>query len=550
MSYNKSVMLKKHNHYFPAPSYLSMDYCAIDISNKSIKYGKLSETSSGFKLDYSGKEILPEGAVISGKIEDSDAIVKSLKKIKEREHFHFVRVALPEEQTYLFTINIPKVEGGNIRDTILLQLEEHIPLKANDTIFDYEIVKDEVKYYYVEVVAIAASTMDSYLSVFYQSGLIPLSFELEAQAIARSVIPQGDNRPIMIVDFGTDRTCISIIENGRVLLTTTLDMGSMNLTKMIAKNFSLPFEEAEKMKLSYGISVDVDTNEIFPVILNGLSVLRDELIKQCTYWETHDDNGVKHSKVSHIIICGGASNLAGLSDYLATSMKISVEHANVWVNIFNMGLSVPVMEFEESLSYATVLGVALGGYTYESNRIINVLPQTEKKKIRQEYWRRFSGTLLLLLSLICVLATALLFPSYFFTLSKERLAENNLEKFNIENPEIATDELDKSILDINNKLALISANKQHYQIGAGFVNSLLSSRPKGITFSQILFSKKPDGSMVLEIHGEAVDRNVLRAFKTTLEGNKDFSVVDLPVSNFLERNNINFTTSITIKKYE
>jgi type IV pilus assembly protein PilM len=574
-------MKKLYNHYFPTPSYLAMDSFAIDISDHSIKYGELVTTSSGLRLGKYGRETIPLGIVVSGKIEKEDELIKILKKIKEKEKIKFIRVSLPEEQMYLFTLTIPKSNSENIKDMIMLQIEEYIPLKAPDAVFDFDIVSEDNQNILVEVVAIANSTIESYLSVFDRVGLIPLSFEIEAQAIARAVIPNGDNSPVMIVDFGDSRTGVSISKNGRVFLTTTLSFGGVDLTKMIAKNFSLSFDEAEKMKHGYGLNEVSKAEDIFPAILNGISVLRDELNKQYVYWETHNNNNVNHEQINHIILCGGDANLAGLSDYLELSMKIKVESANVWVNIFDKEDLIPEMSFEESLGYATVLGLALGSFMYKSQPVINILPSEEKKILHREYWMRFFTMFLNLLALAMITSTLLLFPSYFISKSRESIIETKLETFNKENPDLTSNNIDKTIADVNSKLAILNKGEIPYKITDKVINNILSSRTSGITFSQILFGKKtitvsdstknpnfdteldvtltpaPTPSTIkkvdktievstLEIHGIADNRDSLRNFKTTLDNNPNFSKVDLPISDFLEKSDLIFTISITM----
>ncbi len=543
-------MKRFYNHYFPTPKYLTMDTCAIDISDQSIKYGELIATSAGLRMGKYGKEMIPNGAVISGKIEKEEELVKILKKIKDKEKIHYIRLSLPEEQMYLFTLSLPKTGNDNIRDMILLQIEEHIPLKATDSLFDYDVIKEDDQNTLVEVVAIAAATMDSYLSVFDKAGLVPVSFELEAQATARALILVGDNNPVMIVDFGDTKTGISISNNGRVFLTTTLSLGGVDFTNMIAKNFSLSFDEAEKMKHEYGIDKGSKAEDIFPAVLNGLSVLRDEINKQYVYWGTHNSNNTEHNQINHIILCGGDANLAGLAEYLELSMKIKVENANVWVNILNTENSIPEMTFEESLSYATVLGLALGGYMYKTQSVINILPKEEKVFLKKEYWMRFFTMCLNLVAIVGVIAIILLLPTYFLSQSKEMFVEDSLAIFNKENRELSSDNIDKTINDINSKLSILDKEGAPYLVSDKIIDDILASQTPGITFSQILFNKqitKILGSSSLEIHGVATNRDTLRSFKTNLDNNPNFSEVDLPISNFLEKTNLPFTISIIIK---
>lgn len=538
-------MRRLYNYHFPTPSFLSMNSFAIDVSDQSIKYGEIVPTSSGLCIGRFGKEIIPSGIVVSGIIQKGDELVKILKKLKDKEKMHFIRVALPEEQMYLFTLSLPKANDKELRDMILLQIEEYIPLKATEVVFDYEVINSTDQDLTIEVVSMAANTMDEYLSIFERAGLVPLSFELEAQAIARAVIPMNDTNPTMVVDFGDSRTGISISDKGRVVLTTTIAFGGLDLTKMIAKNFSLSFEEAQRMKHEYGLSKVAEVQNIFPAILNGISVLRDELSKQCTYWDTH--NNEHKGKINKIILCGGDSNLAGLSDYLELSMKIKVENANVWVNMLNTKEDIPDMSFEESLSYTTVLGLALGGYMYEAQSAVNILPLSEKRNIKTEYWMRFTVVVLNLLSILGVLFILLLFPSYFLSKTRESIVERQLQVFNQDNPDIAKQDITKTKDEINNKLRTIINSSPKYTISDKILENILKNKTSGIVFLQIVLNKDADGLSSVQLRGIAKNRDSLRNFKTQLESNSEFLNIDLPISNFLEKENLNFTISFNIK---
>lgn len=539
-------MKQLYNYYFPTPSYLAMNSFAIDISDQSLKYGELTATPLGLRLGRFGKESIPPGVVVSGKIENPDQLIEILKKLKAKENLHFVRVSLPEEQMYLFTLSLPVADQRELREMILLQIEEHIPLKAIDTIFEFDVISKSDTNVLVEVSAIAVTTVESYLNVFKNAGLQALSFELEAQAIARAVISQEDKDPIMIVDFGDTRTGVSIVHDGKVFFTTTLDLGGLNLTNMIAKNFSLSFEKAEEMKRSYGLDGISNIDDIFPIILNGISVLRDELNKQFLYWKNHDNCGISHDQISRIVLCGGDSNLVGLSDYLEASMKIKVSHANAWVNISDMKVSVPNMSFEESLSYATVLGLALGGYSYVTSPVINVLPEEEKSLINREYWKRFSITLAFLCSIVMGVFVLLLLPSYFFSVAKQRITEHRLEAFNTDN-NITTQDLDSTIKNINNNLALLASVKTRYLLYNDVLSIILSNKPQGIYFSQILFNQRKDKTLVLEVHGKAKDRVTLKNFKSIIDSNPKIASSNLPMSNFLDKSDLNFLITIVMK---
>ena len=138
------------------------------------------------------------------------------------------------------------------------------------------------------------------------------------------------------------------------------------LTKMIQKNFNIGPEEAEKMKKKFGLERNMENKELFAVLLNSASILRDEIVKNFLYWQTHkDEEDRDHPPIKKIILCGGDANLIGLAEYLSISMKQKVEIANVWINILDTSKYVPEINFNHSLTYAAAFGLALGDFEHD-----------------------------------------------------------------------------------------------------------------------------------------------------------------------------------------
>jgi len=354
------------NRFFPTPAFLGMPSFGLDISDESLKFVSLTNTKDGVRLKKYGERKIPAGIIAAGKITDSNRMVEVLSALKREEGIQSVRVSLPEEQVYLFKMRLEKDGLDNIREGIELSLEEHIPMPAIDTIFDYEIIVDEPKHLMVQVAAIPKNIIEEYLSVFKNSSISAFSFELEAQAISRSSIKKGDMDTYMIVDFGEKRTGIFIISRGVVMFTSTLDVGGAMLNSMIAKNFQVSNAEAEKMKKEFGLQRNVENKEIFAVLLNSVSILRDEIVKHFLYWHTHpDEEGKSNDPIKRVILCGGDSNLIGLPDYLSVSLKTKVEIANVWVNIMDTEHEVPEVNLKQALSFASAIGLALGNFEHD-----------------------------------------------------------------------------------------------------------------------------------------------------------------------------------------
>lgn len=356
-----------YNRFFPMPDFLVPASFGLDISDQSIKFAKIVAVKNGIKIGKCGERKIPAGVIESGKIKDQKKLEQILLSLKKEEGMKSVRVSLPEEQVYLFRLLLGKAGLQSVREGIELALEEHVPIPAQDTIFDYELLNKNEENLELQVAVIPKNVIEGYLSVFKNSMIQVQSCELEAQAISRAVIKKGDLDTYMIVDFGQTRTGIFIISRGVTVFTSTLeDVGGAIIMKVIQKSFNVSYEEAEKMKKDYGLERNGPNKEIFSVLLNIVSVLRDEMVKNFIYWHTHkDEDGKDRPPIKKIILCGGESNLKGLTEYFSVSMKIPVELANVWVNMNDTAKDIPEVNFSKSLTFATAFGLALGDIEYD-----------------------------------------------------------------------------------------------------------------------------------------------------------------------------------------
>lgn len=350
---------RPRNFLLPPPAFLLMPAVGIDISDRSIKYAKLVPSGDGSRLDTFGEVALAAGIVESGRIILLDKLVDALCEIKKKEGVTFVRAALPDEQVYFFRMTLPCGAMETLREAIELALEEHVPIAVAEALFDFEIVSTVGSEVEVAVTVAAQSFVQSYTDAFAQAGLTLLSLELEAEAVARTIIHKEDKFAHLIVDFGETRTGIAVSYGGQVLLTSTVSIGGQMLTETLAKHFNVPMEEAEKMKREFGLRRD-GPQDLFSLLLNNVAVLRDEINRHFIYWHTHpDDTGSTRPPIEEIVLIGGDSNLSGLSDYLSASLRVKTVDGNVWTNVRFPSGSVPDLSKKDSLGYATAIGLSL-----------------------------------------------------------------------------------------------------------------------------------------------------------------------------------------------
>jgi len=362
-------MIRKKNRdiflsTFPVPRFLQMQAVGFDISDQRIRFLEFKKTKDDhLEVKRYDEEDIPPGVVVSGRIKRDKELNEIIKSFGAKHNIEFAHVSLPEELVYLVKMEIPKVEPGEIRDSILFQLEEYVPIPAGETVFDYYIIgkskkhKDKID---VLVSVLPSREVEKYTNMFQETGITPISFEIEAEAIAHAVIEKGDNETYIVVDFGKTRTGIFIVSEGTVFFTSTIEVGSDMVTRTLAKTLGISYEEADIMKNKKGITRDKKNQEFFWAVGSVVSVLRDELNKLYLYWHTHkQEEDFRTRKIKEIILCGGGANLNGLSEYLSGSMRVDVSVANPWGNVNSFDEYIPDIPFNKALGYSAVIGLSL-----------------------------------------------------------------------------------------------------------------------------------------------------------------------------------------------
>jgi type IV pilus assembly protein PilM len=354
--------MKRSKFYqiFPPPQFMQMTAVGLDISDTSLRFTELIETSKGLILGRFGEHAIPVGVIESGEVKKPDDLRAILIDIKKQYNLEFVSVSLPEEKAYLFELHLPTMKYNEIRGSIEVALEEHVPLTAEEALFDYDIIREDEASIEVSVSVVPRSLVDGYLEAFGGTEITPVAFEVETHSVARAVISEGDKGTYMTVDFGKTRTGIAIVSEGVVQFTSTVLVGGMTLTDAIAKNLKITYDEAEKIKQEKGISGISGNENLSLAVMSTVSILREEINKHLTFWQDHVDSyGKKRPTIQKIYLCGGDSNLSGFAGYLASGLNVPVELANAMVNINTLDEYVPEISFDDSLRYATALGLTL-----------------------------------------------------------------------------------------------------------------------------------------------------------------------------------------------
>lgn len=330
------MIAQKFFKVFPPPRFLDIPYAGLDICDDAIRCIEYSRSGEGLSIHKYGTKFLTPGVIEAGEVKDPKALADDLAIMAKKLKVHAVRASLPEEKMYLFQTEVPSTDEKDIRQNIEFKLEENVPLSPSESVFFFDLIPGTSL---ASVSVAPRSVVTYYLDLIKAAGMTVLSFEVQAKAIARSLIPSASypDETCMIVYIMNFKTGIYVICGGVVCFTSTIPWGH---------------------KSRYNNGNNIETN---------IAELRMHIEQVFSYWAEHG----RETSIGRIILSGhGALTnsivskcLIDFSESAGTpEKKIQVEIGKVWQNAHLPEKYVPPIPYDESLDYAVAAGLALPNY--------------------------------------------------------------------------------------------------------------------------------------------------------------------------------------------
>lgn len=173
--------------------------------------------------------------------------------------------------------------------------------------------------------------------------------------------------------------------------------------------------------------------------------------------------------------------------------------------------------------------------------MINLIPNSEKKKMVKDFFLRFSVMFFTVLALALIIGSSALLPSYLVSSVKQDFVKKRLDlQSYMPLPPGSQDVLDIA-RELNTKFKIIDdANKDKFLVSERVVQKIISKKIAGIKITQITYQKDAFGEGGISIRGSAASRDTLLSFSQGLDKDPDFKKVDLPISNFIKGSDIQF----------
>ncbi len=264
-------------------------------------------------------------------------------------------------QVFIRRITMPPMPQEDLVEVIPFEATKHVSFSVEQLAVDYIIVGEKdvegVKNLDILLVAIPKEVIEQQKSIIRAAGLRPVAVTVAPMVLWKAFQlseKEHEEKVIAMLDIGYERTTISLLNNGVLEFTRTINLGGDEVTKSIMtvplvkgerglRTFT--YEEAENTKQEHGFPSPTETGTTSEgVSLNQISMLmRPVLEKLLGEVRTSFDfytTEFQVPKVDKIIVSGGGAALKGLREFLAGDLGIEVELASPFQGVnFAGGIS-------------------------------------------------------------------------------------------------------------------------------------------------------------------------------------------------------------------
>lgn len=290
------------------------------ISITVVSHGEIKKT-----LWVNTPEDILSGAEIRSEHMLSAMIRDTLKKNKIR--CRDAAYALPNEEVFIRTIEMPLMEDEQIRFNIPFEFRDFIHGELDTYVFDYAYLsrqggRDEAtgeETMSLVAAAVSSEYLERIRAILKGAGLrmvkaMPEMFSYE-RLLAK--LPKEDerNKEVCFIDIGSSASRMIVLKNDRYKLTQVIDIGLEKVKQVLADEMNVDMHLADTyLKTNYQ-----DCRNM-PQLVNIYKDISLEVLKGLNFYEVSDMT----SRLQNVILCGVGATIEPLVNLLKERIAMEV----------------------------------------------------------------------------------------------------------------------------------------------------------------------------------------------------------------------------------
>ncbi len=243
--------------------------------------------------------------------------------------------AVPGHPVFSRFVKLPPVQGDKLAQIVEFEARQNVPWQLDEVSWDYEVVtKSDLGEIEVVLAAMKREPLNEMYEETTSCGIKVAGVDVGPLALYnafRYSYPDVDE-PALVVDLGARSTNLVFVDGER-FFTRNLLVGGAAVTNAIAKEFGVPFAEAERQKCSQGFVAlggavedhpDEGVNAMSKVMRNSMTRLHAEIMRTITFYRSQQGG----SAPKRVFLAGGGSGAGYIAEFFSEKLKLPVEIFN------------------------------------------------------------------------------------------------------------------------------------------------------------------------------------------------------------------------------
>ncbi len=353
---------------------------ALNIGSQRVTMGVMAPSSSGGLIlkRYESSTILADPAAEMTRLPQIRLAISELSS-KLGLSKGKVNYAVSGQSVFTRFVKLPSLDSDDIEQLVAFEAQQHVPFPINEVVWDWQLLSSEGGQQEVVLVAIKSDSLDDINECVTNADLSTGMVDASPMALANAFLYNyGDSEePTLMIDIGA-RTSNLVYVDGSKVFTRTIAIGGATLTSAIAKEYNVPFIEAESQKCTKGLvaldtrhtsQLDDDTASLASCIRTALNRMPAEIARTTNFFRSQHDGAAPR----RIFLAGGGSNLPMISDFIQEKLRLPVEYFNPLKRV-SVGQDVDVEKVSmEAHSLGEIVGLGLRSLK-ESRLNIDLVP--------------------------------------------------------------------------------------------------------------------------------------------------------------------------------
>ena len=276
-----------------------------------------------------------------------------------------VVVGVPGNSAFIRNIKLPPVPASKIDQIVRYEIQQTIPFPIEDIALDYQVLEpDESSEVEVIMVAMKGEMAEDFIRGVEKAKVnvgIMDSIPLALYNCYRYNGYSKKDECTAIIDLGASTSHILIELGGELRYCRNVSIGGNDITLAIAKEFNIPVEQAERLKVQHGLifpeSEEAKFTEDQVRLSRAIASVLDRMVGEIKLTIGYFRSLAGAGAISRGILAGGGAMLKSIRPFLTDRLGVQVEILNpfkkvaVPKNLINARKMAPL--------FATAVGLAL-----------------------------------------------------------------------------------------------------------------------------------------------------------------------------------------------